>query len=173
MKRNFILAGLALAAGSVFGLLPAVATAAPALHVEESATFDAPPAAVWKIIGKFSSLGWHPVVAETTLVQGKDNQMGAVRSVKTKDGAVIVEKLKNYEGRRLRMRYEIVESPLPVSGYVSVLHVEPAGQGSRVVWKSDFQAVRSAEVDDAKAREIVSGIYKAGFDGLRAQLGGN
>jgi mxaD protein len=173
MKRNFILGRLAAAAGFVFSQLPGVATAAPALHVEESATFTAPPAVVWKFIGNFSSLGWHPVVAETTIVQGKDNQKGAVRSIKTQDGAVIVEKLQARDARKLRLRYEIVESPLPVSGYVSELQVVPAGQGSRVVWKSDFNAVRSAEVDDTKARDIISGIYKAGFDGLRAKLSGN
>jgi hypothetical protein len=170
MKRNFIPSRLTLVACSVFGLLPAVATAAPALHVEESATFTAPPAVVWKFIGNFSSLGWHPVVAETTLVQGKNNQKGAVRRIKTQDGAVIVEKLQARDARKLRMRYEIVESPLPVSAYVSELQVVPAGQGSRVVWKSDFDAVRSAEADDAKAKEVISGIYKAGFDGLRAKL---
>jgi hypothetical protein len=63
MKRKFILAGVALAAGSLFSLMPTAATAATALHVEESAAFDAPPAAVWKVVGVFSIAGWHPAVA--------------------------------------------------------------------------------------------------------------
>jgi mxaD protein len=42
-----------------------------------------------------------------------------------------------------------------------------------VVWKSTFKraANAGADVDDAKARNIVAGIYLAGFDGLRKVLG--
>jgi hypothetical protein len=154
------------------GLMSGAAMAAGALHVEESTTLDAPPAAVWQLIGKFSSMGWHPVVAETTLTSGKDQQKGALRSVKTKDGAVIVEKLLAYDAGRHSMRYAIQESPLPVAHYVSTLSVQPAGKGSRVVWKSDFDAVRSEGVDDAKAKDIIAGIYKAGLGGLREKLQG-
>lgn len=173
MKRNFMLAGLALAAVAASGLFPAAAMAAPALHVEESATFDAPPATVWKIVGSFSNLGWHPAVDSTTIAQGRDNQKGAVRHIKIKDGAVFIEKLLARDPHKQRMRYEILESPLPVRGYVSEIRVLPAGQGSRVVWISDFRAVHSADVDDAKAKAIVSGIYKGGLDGLRAKLAEN
>jgi mxaD protein len=94
-----------------------------------------------------------------------------VRNIKTKDGAVFTEKLLARDARTLRLRYQILQSPLPVSDYVSEIQVLPEGRGSRVIWKSDFDAMRSAEMDDAKAREIVAGIYTSGFEGLRAQLG--
>lgn len=154
-------------------LLPlGAAHAADALHVEETATLAAKPAKVWAKIGDFSGLtGWHPAVAKTTITTGKDNKIGAVRSVETKDGAVLIEELLARDAGKLSMRYRIIDSPLPVRGYVSTLSVEPAGKGSRIVWKSDFTAVASATVDDAKAREIVAGIYKAGFAGLRDVLG--
>ncbi len=164
-------------AGSLFcaavlglGLMSGSAIAAGALHVEESATLDAPPAVVWQVIGKFSSMGWHAVVADTTLTSGQDGRKGAVRSIKTKDGAVIVEKLLAYDAGRHSMRYAIQASPLPVAHYVSTLSVQAAGKGSRVVWKSDFDAVRSEAVDDAKAKDIIAGIYKTGLDGLREKL---
>jgi mxaD protein len=172
MTRKIILAGMAWAAGALFSLQPAVATAAPALHVEESAVFDAPPAAVWKVVGVFYSAGWHPAVAETTIIQGKDNHKGAVRNIKTRDGAVFIEKLLARDARTLRLRYQILQSPLPVSAYVSEIQVLPEGRGSRVVWKSDFEAMRSAEMDDVKARDIVAGIYTGGFEGLREKLAG-
>lgn len=168
MKLRMNILGLACTLG--LGLLAGAASAAGNLHVEETTTLDAPPAVVWQAIGKFSSLAWHPVVAQTQLTAGQDNKKGAVRKVTTRDGAVIVEKLQALDAGARRMRYEIVESPLPVAHYVSTLSVQAAGKGSRITWKSDFDAVHSEAVDDAKAKDLVAGIYKAGFDGLREQL---
>lgn len=148
------------------------AASAAELHVEESAVLAAKPAAVWKLLGSFAGLpDWHPAVAATRIVKGGNNARGAVRSVETKDGARIVEELLAYDGKAHRMRYRIVDSPLPVRDYVSVLQVEPSGQGSRVTWRSDFDAAPDSGVEAAKARDIVAGIYQAGFDGLRSRLG--
>lgn len=154
---------LAVAAGS--------ATASE-LHVEESATLAARPGAVWKLLGSFAGLpDWHPAVAATRIVKGGHNARGTLRSVETKDGAKIVEELLAYDGRARSMRYRIVDSPLPVRDYVAVLQVEPSGKGSRVTWRSDFDAAPDNGVEAAKARDIVAGIYRAGFDGLRSRLG--
>lgn len=169
MKPSLTLLAAGLAAAL---LLPAGAFAAPPQHVEESLSLAASPARVWAVVGSFSGLpGWHPAVATTTITAGKDNRRGAVRSIETRDGAVLVEELLARDAGKRTLRYRIIDSPLPVRGYVSTLSVEPAGQGSRVVWKSDFTAVTSDTVDAAKAREIVAGIYTAGFEGLRKTLG--
>lgn len=153
-------------------LLSSGAGAAPGLNVEESVTLAAKPAVVWKMIGDYNALAaWHPVVAKTEIIKGKNNSNGALRSVETKDGAKLIEELLAYDGKKNSMRYRIVESPLPVRDYVSTLSVQASGQGSRVVWKSSFDAVHEGGVDDAKAKDIVAGIYKAGFEGLRAKLG--
>lgn len=146
------------------------ASAAPTLKVEETATLAAPPAAVWKLIGDYAALhDWHPVVASTEITKGRNNARGAVRALTTKDGAKIVEELLAYDAKRRSMRYRFLESPLPVKTYVATLAVEPQGKGSRMVWKSVF--TRTADVDDAKAKDIFVGIYRAGFDGVRAKLG--
>ena len=57
---------------------------------------------------------------------------------------------------------------MPVSDYQSTLSVVAAGKGSKVVWKGSFKA---SGVEDAKAREIFTGIYKAGFESLSKQFG--
>jgi len=163
----------------MLGLLAATlaATAARAdetLKVEQSIEVAANPARVWSAIGDFKGLpGWHPAVAQTDIANGEGNRRGAVRTVTTRDGAKIVEELLAYDGPRHSMQYRIIDSPLPVADYVSTLSVERAGNGSRVVWKSTFKraANAGADVDDAKARNIVAGIYLAGFDGLRKVLG--
>lgn len=146
------------------------AWAAPSLTVEESVTVAAPPAAVWKVIGDYAGLPeWHPAIAASEISKGQDNARGAVRTLTTKDGAKIVEELLAYDGKGHSMRYRFLESPLPVKDYVSTLSVKPEGKGSRIVWKGEFN--RAGNVDDATAKNIFVGIYRAGFDGARAQLG--
>lgn len=138
------------------------------LTVDESITLSAKPAEVWKVVGNYGKLeGWHPVVAKTEITQGTNNKVGAVRAIETKDGAKIVEKLLNYDARKMSMSYKFIESPLPVTDYKSTLSVVAAGEGSKVVWKGSFKA---NGVEDAKAREIFIGIYKAGFEGLSKQF---
>lgn len=148
-------------------------TQAAELAVKESASVAASPDKVWAVLGNFSGLpGWHPAVAATDIVKGVDNHQGAVRSIRTKDGALIVEELLAYNAGKHNMTYRINASPLPVTDYVSTLAVTPSGKGSIITWKSQFNRDPAArDVDDAKARDIVAGIYKSGFDGLRAALG--
>ena len=148
-------------------------THAADLAVKETAVVAASPDKVWAVLGKFSGLpGWHPAVAATDIVRGVDNERGAVRSVTTRDGARIVEELLAYDAGKHSMTYRIDASPLPVTDYVSTLAVVPSGKGSRITWQSRFKRdPAAADVDDAKAKAIVAGIYKSGFDGLRTALG--
>lgn len=146
------------------------AVAAPALQVEETTTLAASPAAVWKVIGDFAGLHeWHPAIASSEISKGKDNVRGAVRTLTTKDGAKIVEELLAYDSKGHSMHYHFLESPMPVTNYSSTLAVKPEGKGSRIIWKGKFN--RTAEVDDVAAKKIFVGIYRAGFDGVRAKLG--
>jgi len=146
------------------------ALAAPRLAVEKSIDLPAPPAEVWKTIGDFGSLGWHPAVAGTEITAGRNNVAGAQRTITLKDGAKIVETLKARKANSLT--YAIDSSPLPVSGYVSTLSVAKKGKGSHVVWKSRFERdPKAAGVDDAKAQEIIGGIYAGGFEALAKQFG--
>jgi mxaD protein len=150
------------------------AEAAPRLQVEESIAVAARPAEVWKLVGDFRGVDdWHPAVATSNLVKGTNNTQGAVRSITTKDGATIVEELLAFNGKEYSMRYRIVESPLPVNNYVATLSVRAEGKGSRLVWKSRFERNAAPGVDDTKVREIIAGIYRAGFDGLRTRLAGS
>jgi len=164
-KAAVLIATLALAAAT-----PALAARQP-LKVTEHIDISAPPAKVWEAVRDFGSLAWHPAVGSTTLDKGIKDKRGAVRTVTTKDGAKLVEELLSHQDSTRSLKYRIIDSPLPVSDYVSTLTVQAAGQGSRVIWRSSFDAVRSDGVDDAKVRDIVAGIYKSGFDGLRAKLG--
>ncbi len=149
--------------------LATTAASAAGLNVSVSQNLSADPAEVWQEIGRFGQLAWHPAVA-TTVVQGNPDKVGAVREVTTVDGAVLVEKLLANAPRQHSLRYRIERSPLPVSGYVSTLTVKPGRfGGSTVVWSSQFQ--RTAAIDDAGAKQLVSGIYTSGLQALVQRFG--
>ncbi len=164
-----------LACTALTAAAPAAWAARPELHVTESITLDASPAQVWQIIGQFNDLSWHPVVANTTITHGQPQTQGAIRQIETKDGAKLDEELLSLDTRQHRMRYRILNSPLPVANYVSTLSVHAAGKGSRVVWASRFQRKDEHPApggDDASAKKTVSGIYSAGFTALQSKLSG-
>lgn len=136
--------------------------AGPVLAAEVSKQLDVAvaPDKAWAAVGEFCGIGdWHPAVEKCELSsQGKDK----LRTLTLKGGGTIVEKLVKWEGRKHSYTYAIVSSPLPVSDYVSTVSVVPHGDGSRLVWKGKFKPVG----DEAKAKEVVSGIYTDGLAGI-------
>ncbi|WP_374261244.1 SRPBCC family protein [Zoogloea sp.] len=159
-KTTLFLATLALATA-----LPA--QAGKALTVREHIDISAPPAKVWDTVRDFGSLAWHPAVATTVIDKGEKDKRGAVRTVTTKDGATLVEELVSHRDSERQLKYRIIDSPLPVSGYVSTLKVRSAKGGSRVEWSSTFER-KGAEA--AAAKDAVRGIYTSGLGGLKQQL---
>ena len=166
-KSALLIATLALAVSAP------VLAARPELKVKEQIDIAAPPAKVWEVVGNFDNLGWHPVVGSTTLDKGTNNKKGAVRTVTTKDGAKLVEELVAYKAAAHSYTYRIIESPLPVSGYVSTLVIKPVKGGSHVEWSSTFRRKDEKPADgadDAGAKKAISGIYTSGLDALKKQL---
>ena len=150
--RSLPLAALALAAATVPGY---------ALEVTRSADIAAPPAKVWQTIGEFCGIGdWHPAI-EKCVLSDKDGMK--VRTLSLKGGGTIVEEEQSRDEAKMAYTYTILESPLPVSGYRSTLSVAPEGSGSKLTWTDSFQAKGAP---DAKAQEVIGGIYEAGFKGL-------
>lgn len=138
---------------------------AQAAEVRQSVEIDRPPAQVWEAVGPWCGLpDWHPVFASCEASQ-KDGK--SYRTLTTKDGAKLFEELRSRDDAGRRFSYAIVESPLPLQGYVSSVWVEPAGKGSRVVWESTFEPKgTSAE----EATKLVTGVYRAGLDNLKIKL---
>jgi hypothetical protein len=154
--------------------LPAMLLSAPAfagnIKVVMSVELKASPADVWKTIGAFDKLqDWHPAVASTSM-QGSPTQVGTIRVLHLNGGGDIKEELTSYSDKDTTLTYRILESPLPVANYESYLYVTDAGKGhSLVVWGSTFDAAGGA--DDKKAKSVIMGVYKAGFDTLAKKFG--
>ena len=144
-----------------------VALASPALAVEvtESTTLPYPVDKVWQQIGPFCNLGtWHPAVESCTL-RRKDGAQERVLALK--GGGTIEERLLSSSASSHRIRYSILTSPLPVKDYAASLSAEPAGKGTRVVWKARYT---SNGASDEESRKVISGIFTSGFDGLKQKL---
>lgn len=128
--------------------------------VERTATLSASADNVWAMIGDFCDLDdWHPVVARCDL-SAKGGTV--LRTLTTGDGATLVEALTGTG--EMSYTYRILQSPLPVENYTSTLMVESDGDGSKVTWRSDFNA--TAE----NSAEVMAGIYDAGLNALAEKL---
>jgi len=138
---------------------------AGALEVASSATVAGKPGAVWQKIGDFCAIQtWHPAISKCALSE----EGGATyRTLTTKDGATIKEKL--VEKTDTSYTYDIIDSPLPVANYRATISVSAAADGTRVDWKSSFDAKGKS---DGEAKDVISGIYKAGLDKI-AKMSGN
>jgi Polyketide cyclase / dehydrase and lipid transport len=172
----------ALAAGALLALgISGVVFADPpqTLKVVKTVEIAAPVDKVWAAVKDFDSLDkWHPGFAKDEIVKGSNNQPGAVRSLTIKDGPTFTEELLAFDEATHSFRYRIVESPLPIQGYVSHLSVKPGRNGgSRVTWSGTFKRKNPADnppdaESDAGAVKLVTGVYDGGLANLKKKLGG-
>jgi len=141
-------------------LVTAMASFAGHLNVSKEVTVNASPDTTWKMIGDFNHLDvWHPVVVNST---STDNN--TLRVLTLGNGATITEKEVSRDDANRSYTYEIKESPLPVSGYVSTISVTPAADGKATVkWTSSFDAKDASDEDAVNA---IAGVYDAGLNNL-------
>ncbi len=135
------------------------------LEVSKSTNIGAPAFAVWKTIGQFCGIGdWHSAI-EKCVPSAQNGK--PVRTPSLKGGGIIVEQQQARDENKMDYTYTILESPLPVSDYRSTIMVTPNGAGSKVPWTGTFTAKGAP---DAKAAEVIGGIYEAGLKGLSEKL---
>jgi mxaD protein len=161
VRRAAVGLGVALLATSGF--------AANVLSVKEKVELTAPPQKVWELIKDFDGWqNWHPAVASTEITSGKGNTHGTVRVLTLKDGAKLTERLDRYQPKIFSYTYRIMDSPLPVTDYVSTIQVKAAKSGSVVTWSSHFKAKEGTP--DADAVKMFRDVYTAGLNGLKEKL---
>lgn len=148
--------------------------AAPQLKVSESVTINAPVSTVWDKVKSFDGLNnWHPAVAKDEIVEGNNDEVGAVRLLTLKDGGTIKEKLLGFDDAGHSFKYTILEGVLPVSSYTSTLRVKSAGKGmSKIVWSGSFKRKDTGDkpadnANDKTATTTISSVYRGGLDNLK------
>lgn len=159
--------------------VPALAAPPKMLHVSEKVTIDAPVEKVWDAVKNYDSLpSWHPGFVKDELVKGENNKVGTVRQLTLKDGPSFTEELLAFSEKTHSFKYKIVDSPLPIDKYSSVLVVKAAGKGkSTVVWNGDFKRKNAADnppegESDAGVLKLIHGAYRGGLDNLKKVVEG-
>ncbi|MEZ5934170.1 MAG: SRPBCC family protein [Alphaproteobacteria bacterium] len=149
------------------GLVAAGMAASPALAIDLSESVDvaASPADAWAAIADWCSIAdWHPVIASC---EAYEEDGKTLRKLTTGDGGVLIEELNEKDEGEMFFTYSILESPLPIANYISTMRVGENGDGSTVTWSSSYGA---NGVSDDEALELMTGIYRAGLDELKAKL---
>lgn len=133
------------------------------LSVSETIELKAPAAEVWTTIRDFGSADRYVAAVERCdLSRGDD---GIERVLHLKGGGEVRERLVLSSDEDQALRYTIVDSPLPVADYISIVRVDAIDDGRcRVTWASTFEA---RDASDSDAQAAIAGIYQMGFDGLK------
>jgi len=167
-----------IAAWVVFGVPSVLLADQPkTLRVAQTIVVQAPVEAVWSASKDFDGLAkWHPALEKDEIVKGTNNVPGAVRLLSLKGGGTIREQLLAFSDSTRSFKYKILESPLPVVGYVSTFTVK-AGKGNTATinWVGTFKRKNPADnppddqTDDA-AKKVIAGIYSSGLANLKKQV---
>ncbi|MCR9134927.1 MAG: SRPBCC family protein [Alphaproteobacteria bacterium] len=141
------------------------------MQVFRSMILDAPIDRVWSTIRAFDGVAaWNPGVVEALLEGGGATATGTIRRLNIADGTVFRETLLAHSDVENFYTYDILESPLPVTGYVSTHRFIPITDSNQTlgIWESRFEcaAADSAEMD----RVVGDEIYIGGMTGLNLFL---
>ena len=141
------------------------------MHVFRSMIIDAPLARVWAAVRDFDGVAaWNPGVTLATLENGAATETGTIRRLEIADGTAFRETLLAHSDAETFYTYDIVDSPLPVTGYVSThrfIAISHSGQ-TLGIWESRFDCAPDlqSELDGIVGDQI----YIGGMAGLNAYL---
>ncbi len=144
------------------------------VKVERSTVIDAPVSEVWAILRDFNGHDrWHPAVAHSRLEDGRrDTQIGAVRSFALSGGESLREQLLSLSDKDRSFRYAIVESEIPLQGYVAEVKLKPVTDGNRTFWSWSSRFNTPPGQEDELAELVARNVYEAGFKAIRARVEG-
>ena len=143
------------------------------MHVYRSMILNAPIDRVWAAVRAFDGVAnWNPAVARAALERGIPTETGALRTLSIVDGTVFRETLLAHSDLEWFYTYDIVESPLPVSGYVSTHRFVPITHSNETlgIWESRFDC--APDLADEMSSIVGDSIYIGGMTGLNTFLKG-
>ncbi len=140
------------------------------IRIYKSSVIDAPVDLVWSKIRDFNGLPtWHPAVADSAIEDGHpSDKVGCIRNFNLQDGGNIREQLLAHSDIEYYTTYSILESPMPVAGYVATIKLTEITDGDRsfIEWSAEFDT--DAEPD---MRALIGdGVFQGGFDALKERL---
>lgn len=143
-------------------------------RVYVSSVIDAPVAKVWERVRDFNALPrWHPAIRDSRIENGEpSDRVGCVRDFHLQNGDRIREKLLGLSDYDFFWTYSILESPMPLTGYVATLRLTPVTDGDRTFaeWTAEFDCAPEAE--EGLVSGIGTNVFQAGFNALKRQVAG-
>jgi hypothetical protein len=143
-------------------------------RVYVSSVIDAPAARVWERIRDFNALPrWHPAIRDSRIENGEpSDRVGCVRDFHLQNGDRIREKLLGLSDYDFFCTLSILESPMPLTGYVATLRLTPVTDGDRTFaeWTAEFDCAPEAEADLVTG--IGQNVFQGGFNALKRQMAG-
>jgi len=143
-------------------------------RVYVSSVIDAPVAKVWERVRDFNGLPrWHPRIRDSRIENGEpSDRVGCVRDFHLQNGDRIREKLLGLSDYDYFCTYSILESPMPLTGYIATLRLTPVTDGDRTFgeWTAEFDCDPAEE--DGLVAGIGENVFLAGFNALKRQMAG-
>ena len=134
------------------------------MNITETKTYAAAPDTVWNIVGDTGNVAsWIPAI-EASYLEGDVRHATFAGG-----GGDAAERIVEKDDVGRSYVYEYLSGPLPLQEYRSRISVQELGDGSEVVWVSEFTS-GSADTDKELA-EAISGIYRGALDQLAILLG--
>lgn len=139
------------------------------MHVYRSMIIDADITKVWAAVRAFDGVEhWNPGVVKATLENGAATATGTIRKLYITDGSVFRETLLAHSDVEHFYTYDILDSALPVIGYVSTHRFVPITYTGQTlgIWESHFDCVPN--IADEMEKTVGDEIYIGGMTGLNA-----
>jgi len=141
-------------------------------RVYVSSVIDAPVAKVWERVRDFNALPrWHPAIRDSRIENGEpSDRVGCVRDFHLQNGDRIREKLLGLSDYDYFCTYSILESPMPLTGYIATLRLTPVTDGDRTFaeWTAEFDC--APEEEEGLVTGIGTNVFQAGFNALKRQV---
>ncbi|MEZ5649838.1 MAG: zinc-binding dehydrogenase [Burkholderiaceae bacterium] len=142
------------------------------VHIRRSTVIHAPIDRVWAILRDFNGHDrWHPAVADSEIEGGLETDMiGATRSFHLAGGEHLREQLLALSDSDYSFSYCLVETPIPLDGYVAHLRLMPVTDGDATYWDWQSRFVPPPGRERELAELVGDGVYEAGFAAIRTLL---
>ena len=132
------------------------------------AEIAAEPERIWAVIRRFGQVAdWNPVARSSRLVAGVDAVPGAERELQIADGGSVRERLTGLDDAALRLDYEMLSFPIPVTAQRNRITVAPGTVAGRslVTFSAHFMPKAGTAAED------VAALNRAAFAGAAVGIG--
>ena len=140
------------------------------MEVKITEKFAASAQSVWELLRDFGGiLRWNSKGIESVSVEGEG--IGAVRTIGIPGGVELQERLEAYDEEGRSFSYSFFGKPvIPLENYYATMTVFEDGDAQcKIDWESTFE---HPAMDAQAARELIEGIYNAGFAALKETVEG-